>query len=53
MKEGTEIIIFFTIPALLIEAISFVVGALIFQPIDRKRIILGWVVSLAELLHNY
>lgn len=38
MKEdGTVIIIFFTIPTLLIEVIVFVLGAIVFQPIDHAK----------------
>ena len=37
MKEGAGIIIFFTIPALLSEVIVFVLGAIVFQPIDHAE----------------
>ena len=37
MKEGAGIIIFFTMPALLIEVIVFVLGAIVFQPIDHAE----------------
>lgn len=37
MKEGAGIIIFFTVPTLLIEVIVFVLGAIVFQPIDHAE----------------
>lgn len=37
IKDGTIIIIFFTIPALLIEVIVFVLGAIVFQPISHAK----------------